>query len=109
MVATLLVLEVLNCLPSDSNCVRIMPIGGVLAVQAGAAPVQLGSLPPRTVTVLVALLAAGPTWTGAVMTILPTAAPAAMVQPVNPGEPAEGQPLNVPPVAVTGPLVTMPV
>jgi hypothetical protein len=68
-------------------------------VQAGAAPVHRGSPPPATVTALTADgVAEAATSTGTVMTMLPMAAPVAMVQPAR-LLPLLGQPLSVPPVA----------
>ncbi len=80
-------------------------------VQAGA-PVQAGSPPPVAVAVLtLGLTAVASIVMGTVTTMLPIAAPAAMLQPARVLVPAMTVPghVNVPPVAVGTPLKVIPV
>jgi hypothetical protein len=77
-------------------------------VHAGAA-VHAGSPPPVAVAVFTLGLAAVPSMaTGTVTTMLPMAAPAAMVQPAK-LLPVVGQPVIVPPVIVGAPVNVIPV
>jgi hypothetical protein len=94
--------------------VSLVATTGVVTVlvQAGAAPVHSGSPPPLAVTLLTAEgTAAAATSTGTVMTMLPIAAPVAMVQPAKVFAPTRLGAAHVkePPVAVGTPLNVMPV
>lgn len=82
-----------------------------LPVQAGAVPVQSGSPPPVTVAVLSkGPTAVAPIATGTVMTMLPMAAPAAIVQPARVLAPIVVGAIQViaPPVAVGNALNVTP-
>ena len=75
-----------------------------------ASPGHLLEPPPLALAVLETELATlEPTATGTVMTILPLATPATILQPAKLVAPDAGQELIVAPVAVITPLVIMPV